>query len=187
MASLKLKKQSSYSWERSGIRKIQFDALKAGEKIGFSLGGDGHRQEIMSVREGTQSYWKGVKVGYIVVSVNGTKVDAITVKTAIKEACKSGSTFNVGMSTGTPTEAAKKSTKSKSSRTSVKAKAKEVRKVSKKSAAVLDDSKEEVVEQGYNDEKPIVDNGSFFYQDEVDVGGWFAGDQDAEYVPIAKP
>jgi len=44
-----------------------------------------------------------------------------------------------------------------------------------------------VVVQGYNDEKPIVDNGAFFYQEEVDVGGWFAGDdQDSDYMPIEK-
>merc|ERR1719376_813166 len=156
-----------------------------GEKIGFVLGGDGHRQEIVLVKEGTQSYWKGVKKGYRIVSVNGTKVNAITVKTAIREACRSGSAFNVGMSTGTPTNDAKKSSKSKPSRASVKAKTKAAQKESKQPEAAVDDSKEEiVVVQGYNDEKPIVDNGVFFYQEELDVGGWFAGDQDSDYMPI---
>jgi len=183
---LSLKKQSSYSWERSGVRKIQFEALKVGEKIGFSLGGEGHRREIMSIKEGTQSYWKGVSKGYVIVSVNGTKVDDITVKTALRDACQSGSAFTVGMSTGAPIEAVEKPSKSKAPRTSVKQERKAAPKESKKPAVVADDSKEEVVEQGYTDGKPIVDNGSFFYQDEIDVGGWFAGDQDAEYVPIGK-
>jgi len=183
---LSLKKQSSYSWERSGLRKIQFDALKKGEKVGFQLGGEGQRTEIVSVKDGTQSYWKGVKKGYRIVSVNGTKVDAITVRTAVKEALCSGSGFTVGMSTGEPKDDEKKSSKSKPSRT--KAKTKAAPKVSKKPKVAVDDSKEEiVVVQGYNDEKPIVDNGEFFYQDEVDIGGWFAGDdQGSDYVPIEK-
>jgi len=183
--SLQLKKRSSYSWDRSGIRKVQFDALKAGEKIGFSLGGDGHRQEIVSVKEGTQSYWKGIKTGYVIVSVNGVKVDAITVKTAIRDACKSGSSFNVGMSTGTPTEAVKKPSKSRSSRLSERSKAKPARKVIKE-PILADDSKEEEKAQGYNDEKPIIDKGTFDFQEELDIGGWFAGDEDVDdYEPIS--
>jgi len=185
--SLQLKKRSSYSWDRSGIRKVQFDAMKAGEKIGFSLGGDGHRQEIVSVKEGTQSYWKGIKTGYVIVSVNGIKVDAITVKTAIRDACKSGRSFNVGMSTGTPTEAIKKPAKSKSSRLSGRAKVKPATKVMKEPALGSDDLKEEEKAQGYNDGKPIIDLGTFDFQEEVDIGGWFAGDEDADdYTPIAK-
>jgi len=185
--SLQLKKRSSYSWDRSGIRKVQFDALKAGEKIGFSLGGDGHRQEIVSVKEGTQSYWKGIKTGYVIVSVNGIKVDAITVKTAIRDACKSGSSFNVGMSTGTPTEAVKKPSKNKSSsRLSGRVKVKPAAKI-KEPVLPAEDSKEEEKAQGYNDEKPIIDNGAYDFQEELDIGGWFAGDEDAEdYTPIAK-
>jgi len=186
--ALQLKKRSSYSWDRSGVRKVQFDALKAGEKIGFSLGGDGQRQEIMSVKEGTQSYWKGIKKGYVIVSVNGIKVDAITVKTAIRDACKSGSSFNVGMSTGTPLEVVKKPSKSKlSRRLSDRAKPKPAKKVIKEPILPADDSKEEEKAQGYNDEKPIIDNGEFYFQEEVDIGGWFAGDEDAvDYTPIAK-
>jgi len=185
--ALQVKKRSSYSWDRSGVRKVQFDALKAGEKIGFSLGGDGQRQEIVSVKEGTQSYWKGIKKGYVIVSVNGIKVDAITVKTAIRDACKSGSSFNVGMSTGTPLEAIKKPSKSKSRRLSERAKAKPAKKVVKEPILPADDSKEEGKAQGYNDEKPIIDNGAFYFQEEVDIGGWFAGDEDADdYTPIAK-
>jgi len=183
--ALQLKKRSSYSWDRSGIRKVQFDALKAGEKIGFSLGGDGQRQEIVSVKDGTQSYWKGIKKGYVIVSVNGVKVDAITVKTAVRDACKSGSSFNVGMTTGTPTEAVKKPSKSKSSRLSQRAKAKPVRKVIKE-PIIAADSKEEEKAQGYNDEKPIIDKGTFDFQEELDIGGWFAGDEDVDdYEPIS--
>jgi len=180
------RKSSSFSWDRSGVRVIQFKAMKAGEKIGFGLGGDGQRQEIVSVKEGTQSYWKGVKKGYIIVSVNGVKVDAITVKSAVKEACASGMKFNIGMSTGAPAAGtAKRSSKARSSRTSYAAKKKRASKTTKKRTAV-DELKEEVVE-GYKDEKPIIDNGTFFYQDEVDVGGWFAGDnEESDYVPIER-
>jgi len=185
--SLQLKKRSSYSWDRSGIRKVQFDALKAGEKIGFSLGGDGHRQEIVSVKEGTQSYWKGIKTGYVIVSVNGVKVDAITVKTAIRDACKTGSSFTVGMSTGTPTEAVKKPSKSRSSRLSGRAIVKPAKKVIKEPVLAADNLKDEEKAQGYHDTKPIIDNGTFDFQEEVDIGGWFAGDQDLDdYTPIAK-
>jgi len=179
------KKRSSYSWDRSGVRVIQFKAMKAGEKIGFALGGDGQRQEIVSVKEGTQSYWKGVKKGYVIVSVNGVKVDAITVKSAVKEACASGMKFNIGMSTGAPIEGtAKRSSKTRSSRTSYARKKKAAPKTAKKRTTV-EESKEEIV-QGYKDEKPIIDNGTFFYQDEIDVG-WFAGDNDeSDYVPIER-
>jgi len=184
------KKRSSYSWDRSGVRKIQFKALKQKEKIGFSLGGDGKRTEIVSVKEGTQSYWKGVEKGYCIVSVNGTKVDAITVKTAIKSACQSGKDFTIGMSTGLPTDALKVNTKPKAERSSSRAKKNKKRaepKVAKKRVAAVDDSKEEEVIQGYNDSKPIVDKGTFFYQDEVDVGGWFAGDDQVDdYMPIER-
>jgi len=183
------RKSSSFSWDRSGVRVIQFKAMKAGEKIGFALGGDGQRQEIVSVKEGTQSYWKGVKKGYSIVSVNGVKVNAITVKSAVKEACASGVKFNIGMSTGAPAAGtAKRSSKaraSRSSRTSYAAKKKAAPKTTKKRTAV-DESKEEVVE-GYKDEKPIIDNGTFFYQDEVDAGGWFAGDnEESDYAPIER-
>jgi len=185
--SLQLKKRSSYSWDRSGIRKVQFDALKAGEKIGFSLGGDGQRQEIVSVKDGTQSYWKGIKTGYVIVSVNGIKVDAITIKTAIRDACKSGRSFTVGMSTGAPTEAVKKPSKSRSLRLSARAKVKPATKVISEPELATDDLKDEEKEQGYNDGKPIIDNGTFDFQEEMDIGGWFAGDQDVEdYTPIAK-
>jgi len=180
------KKRSSYSWDRSGIRKVQFKALSSGEKIGFVLGGDGKRTEIVSVKEGTQSYWKGVEKGYKIVSVNGTKVDAITVKTAIRDASRTGKSFTIGMSTGIPTDALKP-TKPKAERSNSRAKKKAVPKVAKKRVAAVDDSKEEMKVQGYNDEKPIVDKGTFLYQDEVDVGGWFAGDdQDSDYMPIGK-
>jgi len=184
--ALQVKKRSSYSWDRSGIRKVQFDALKTGEKIGFSLGGDGQRQEIVSVKDGTQAYWKGIKTGYVIMSVNGVKVDAITVKTAIRDACKSGSSFSVGMSTGTPTEAVKKPSKSRSSRLSQRSKAKPARKLIKE-PIMADDSKEEENVQGYNDEKPIIDNGTYDFQEELDIGGWFAGDEDVDdYTPISK-
>jgi len=178
---------SSFSWERSGVRQIQFKAMRAGEKVGFSLGGDGQRQEIMSVKEGTQAYWKGVKKGYIVVSVNGVKVNSITVKSAIKDACRSGSKFNVGMSTGKPVKeaAGKRASKTKSKRKSYAAKKKAAPNVGKKESTI-EESKEDVAE-AYKDEKPIIDNGEFFYQDEVDVGGWFAGDdQESDYVPIKR-
>merc|ERR1719193_2118904 len=99
MDSRSSKSRTSYSWDRSGIRSVHFKALKLGEKVGFTLGGEGHRQEITSVKEGTQSYWKGVKKGYMVVSVNGAQVDAITVKTALQNAFSLGA-FNVGMITG---------------------------------------------------------------------------------------
>jgi C-terminal processing protease CtpA/Prc len=183
------KKRSNYSWDRSGIRKITFKALKKGEKIGFSLGGDGKRREIISVKEGTQSYWKGVKIGYTIVSVNGTKVDDITVKTAIKSACQSGKDFTIGMSTALPTDAFKMKNQSKPERSSSRAKKKERAqpKIAKKRVANVDDSKEEVVVQGYNDSKPIIDQGTFSYQDEVDIGEWFtADDQDDDYMPIAR-
>jgi len=181
------KKRSSYSWDLSGIRKVQFKPLKAGEKIGFGLGGDGQRLEIVSVKEGTQAYWKGVKKGYKIVSVRGVKVDAITVKSAIKGACTSGDSFVVSMATGGPIKAddEKKVSKAKPKRTSRIAK-KKAAKAAMKPKAAVDDSKEEIV-QGYQDEKPIIDQGHFFYQDEVDVGGWFAGDDHAdEYVPLSK-
>jgi len=138
------------------------------------------------VREGTQSYWKGIKKGYVVVAVNGIKVDAITVKTAIRDACKSGSKFTVSMSTGAPTEAVKKPSKSKPSPSSARTKPKPAPKVNKKPAPA-EDSKDEEVAQRYKDEKPIIDNGTFFYQDEVDIGGWFASDeQDGDYLPIVR-
>jgi len=181
------KKKSSYSWDRSGVRKIQFKALKKGEKIGFGLGGDGQRQEIVSVKDGTQAYWKGVKIGYKIVSVNGVKVDAITVKTAIKDACTLGKSFNVGMSTGEKLDLAEKKVSDvKAKRTSKAPKKNKASRAAKKPAANVDDSKEEIP-QGYEDEKPIIDNGEFVYQDELDVGGWFAGDEHAdEYVPVEK-
>jgi len=183
------KKQSSYSWDRSGIRSIKFKALKAGEKIGFGLGGDGKRQEIVTVRDGTQAYWKGIKTGYKVVSVNGVKVNAITVKTAIKEACTSGRDFTVGMSTGIPLQAddEKKVSKVKAKRASnAPKKGKKAPKAAKKPQVAVDDEKEEKA-QGYVDEKPIIDKGDFVYQDEVDIGGWFAGDEhEDEYIPVER-
>jgi len=181
------KKQSSFSWDRSGERQIHFKALKVGEKIGFGLGGDGHRQEVVFVKEGTQAYWKGVKKGYVVTSVNGVKVDAITVKSAIKEACSSMRKFNVGMSTGqpAPARAVKRASKTKSRQSYGTAKKKVAPQVAKKRAA-RDDSKEEDV-QDFKDEKPIIDNGSFFYQEEVDLGEWFAGDDEVnEYQPVER-
>jgi len=181
------KKRSSYSWDRSGLRQIQFKALKKGEKIGFGLGGDGQRLEIVSVKEGTQAYWKGVNKGYKVVSVNNVKVDAITVKAAIKGACTSGGNFTVCMATGKPMQAddEKKVSIAKPKRV-IKRGSKWGVKANKK-RPVVDDSKEEIVVQGYQDEKPIIDKGDFFYQDEVDAGGWFAGDEQAdEYIPVEK-
>lgn len=181
------KKKSSYSWDRSGIRKIQFKALGAGEKIGFGLGGDGQRQEIVSVKDGTQAYWKGVKTGYKIVAVNGVNVDAITVKTAIKDACSSGKEFVVAMATGEIIKLdEKKVSKVKEKRTSRVAKKSRAPRAAKKPAANVEESKEEVP-KGYEDEKPIVDNGEFTYQEEMDVGGWFAGDDQAdEYIPVEK-
>jgi len=181
------KKKSSYSWDRSGVRQIQFKALKAGEKIGFGLGGDGQRQEIVSVKDGTQAYWKGVKTGYKIVAVNGVKVDAITVKSAIKNACSLGQGFVVGMSTGEIIKLDdKKVSKVKAKRTSKAAKKSRAPRSAKKPATNVDESKEEIP-QGYEDEKPIVDNGEFNYQEETDVGGWFAGDDQADdYIPVDK-
>jgi len=187
--ALAVKKRSSYSWDRSGVRKIQFKALKANEKIGFSLGGDGKRPEIATVKEGTQSYWKGVEKGYCIVAVNGTKVDSITVKTAVRDACRSGKDFTIAMSTGLPSDTLKSSTKPKAHRSSSRAKKRSAPKAAKKkrAAAPVDDQKEEVKEQGYNDEKPIIDKGEFTYQDDMDVGGWFDGeDPGSDYTPIAR-
>jgi len=201
--ALAVKKRSSYSWDRSGVRKIQFKALKANEKIGFSLGGDGKRPEIATVKEGTQSYWKGVEKGYCIVAVNGTKVDSITVKTAVRDACRSGKNFTIAMSTGLPSDIRKStsdlrkstsdlrksSSKPKAERSSSRAKKRSAPKAAKKkrAAAPVDDQKEEVKEQGYNDEKPIIDKGEFTYQDDMDVGGWFDGeDPGSDYTPIAR-
>lgn len=185
------KKRSNYSWDRSGVRKIQFKALKANEKIGFSLGGDGKRLEIATVKEGTQSYWKGVEKGYCIVSVNGSKVNSITVKTAIRDACRSGKDFTILMSTGLPSDALKSSSKMKpkAERSSSRAKKRSAPKASKKKRAAgpADDQKDDVKEQGYTDEKPIIDKGEFHYQDEVDIGGWFDGeDPESDYTPIKR-
>jgi len=92
------RKVASYSWEIEGsdyVRKITFKALKQDEKIGFGLGGKGQRTEVVLVREGTQSYWKGLQKGYKVVSVNGNEVNDITVKSSIFDAMSSGKDFTI--------------------------------------------------------------------------------------------
>lgn len=98
-SSLAPRKVSSYSWEIEGsdyIRKITFKVLKDGEKLGFGLGGQGKRTEVVCVRVGTQSYWKGLKEGYKVISVNGNQVNDITVKASICDATSSGKDFTIG-------------------------------------------------------------------------------------------
>jgi len=93
------KKVASYSWEIEGsdyTRKILFKALKDGEKVGFGLGGKGQRTEVVFVRNGTQSYWKGLQKGYKVVTVNGLEVNDITVKSSIFDAASSGKDFTIG-------------------------------------------------------------------------------------------
>lgn len=93
------RKVASYSWEIEGsdyVRKIVFKALKQDEKLGFGLGGKGQRTEVVCVREGTQSYWKGLQKGYRVVTVNGNEVNDITVKASIFDVASSGENFSIG-------------------------------------------------------------------------------------------
>jgi len=93
------RKVSSYSWEIEGsdyIRKVTFKALKDGEKLGFGLGGKGQRTEVVFVRDGTQSYWKGLQKGYKVLTVNGNEINDITVKPSIFDATSSGKDFTIG-------------------------------------------------------------------------------------------
>jgi len=92
-------KVTSYSWEIEGsdyIRNVVFKALKDGEKLGFGLGGKGKRTEIVVIREGSQSYWKGIKKGYKVVTVNGNEIDDITVKASIYDVTSSDKDFTIG-------------------------------------------------------------------------------------------
>jgi len=195
MSSQSHKKQASFSWERKGkgssnVRNVNFKALKKGEKIGFGLGGEGKRQEVVSVREGTQSYWKGVLKGYKIVTVNGKTVDAITIKSAIRGACSSGKDFVVGMQVPgmkatkddcktSPDERKNSSSRSKVPKTYG-------RKAKKRPQKTKEVSEKKVVED-YIDERPIIDNGANF-QENADDGNFFMGeDEDAEeYVPIKR-
>jgi len=93
------RKVASYSWEIEGsdyTRKIAFKALKAGEKLGFGLGGEGKRTEVVFVRDGTQSYWKGLQKGYKVITVNGNEVNDITVKSSIFDVTSGTKDFTIG-------------------------------------------------------------------------------------------
>jgi len=65
-------------------RRIGFKPLKDGMKIGFSL--DEHSTTVKRVIENTQAYWKGVKPGWNVLSVNEVPIDVNTVKPSIKGA-----------------------------------------------------------------------------------------------------
>merc|ERR1719285_1147542 len=93
------KKVTSFSWEIEGsdyVRQIAFKPLKDDEKIGFGLGGEGQRTEVVVVRVGTQAYWAGVLVGYKVINVNKKAVDDISATSAIQDAISSGKEFSIG-------------------------------------------------------------------------------------------
>jgi len=97
--NIKIKSPRALSWEIEGsdyIRNVAFKALKEGEKLGIGLGGKGQRTEVVVVREGTQSYWKGIKKGYKILTVNSNDVNAITVKSSIQGCATSGKNFTIG-------------------------------------------------------------------------------------------
>jgi len=180
------RKVASYSWEIEGsdyVRKVAFKALKAGEKLGFGLGGEGQRTEVVFVRDGTQSYWKGIQKGYKVVNVNGNEINDITVKPLVSEATRSGKDFTIGFLVPNKPDWADKEKDG-------------VRALADGSGLPADDQpldkKEDIpIEEevkAIEDDKPIIDNGKDEDTKE-DAGEGFSGaaeDTDEEYESIMK-
>jgi len=180
------KKVASYSWEIEGsdyVRKVTFKALKSGEKLGFGLGGKGQRTEVVFVRDGTQSYWKGLQKGYKVVNVNGNEINDITVKPSISEATSSGKDFTIAFLVPNKPDWADKEKDG-------------IRALADDSGLPADDQpldkKEDIpIEEevkAIEDNKPIIDNGKDEDTKEGDGEGVFgaAEDTDEEYESIMK-
>jgi len=180
------KKVASYSWEIEGsdyVRKVTFKALKSGEKLGFGLGGKGQRTEVVFVRDGTQSYWKGLQKGYKVVNVNGNEINDITVKPSISEATSSGKDFTIAFLVPNKPDWADKEKDG-------------IRALADDSGLPADDQpldkKEDIpIEEevkAIEDNKPIIDNGKDEDTKEDDGEGVFgaAEDTDEEYESIMK-
>lgn len=70
--------------ERSQKRHVTFDPKKG--KLGLSL--EGSSCMVATIRENTQSYWSGVRPGWIIRKINGDWVDHLDVKIALKAAVK---------------------------------------------------------------------------------------------------
>jgi len=180
------RKAASYSWEIEGsdyVRKVTFKALKSGEKLGFGLGGKGQRTEVVFVRDGTQSYWKGLQKGYKVVNVNGNEINDITVKPLISDATSSGKDFTISFLVPNRPDWADKEKDG-------------VRALADDSGIPADDKpldkKEDIpIEKevkAIEDEKPIIDNGKDEDTKQDDGEGVFgaAEDTDEEYESIMK-
>lgn len=182
----KHKKGSSFSWQIKGsknVRNISFKAKNKTEKIGFRLGSQGKRLEIVNVRDGTQSYWKGVLKGYKIVNVNGKLVDAITIKSAIREAWASGKTFNIGFKVP-GLETSDDDSKANTARPVKKASKK---KQKPRNTRKIDEDNEVKVREEYIDETPIIDHGVIYKERADDEGFFFAEEKDNDdepYVPL---
>jgi len=172
------RKVASYSWEIEGsdyVRKIVFKALKQDEKLGFGLGGKGQRTEVVCVREGTQSYWKGLQKGYKVVTVNGNEVNDITVKASIFDVATSGENFSIGFLVPDKPDWPDKDKDGVSALADDTGPPADDLPDEKKEDIPIEDSK------ANTDDKPIIDNGI-----DEDTKEGKADDTDEEYEKIKK-
>lgn len=202
MASGSPRKMKSFSWEIEGsdyVRQIAFKPLKGDEKIGFGLGGKGKRTEVVVIREGTQAYWKGVLVGYRIVTVNKKPVNDISVASTIQDMISSGKEFTIGFQVPNKPDWADRDKEGVNSSMGLRGGPLDDQPRVKEEKSVQDDDIKETTRaarsrkgrsrgarnaQNEYDEVPIIDHGGLAYDDGNDDGGMFMGDNDADdFIP----